>query len=100
MTASPESRAPGSLDAMNVSLRPELRRFVERGVRSGRFRSASEALNAGLRLLREEERWRDDVKQKLEEGWAEAEAGLLLDGPTVMRELRAGLRRKRRVRSS
>jgi len=37
--------------AMNVSLSPELQRFVEDQVKTGRFLSASEVLEAGLARL-------------------------------------------------
>ncbi len=41
---------------MNVSLAPELERFVAERVASGRYRSASEVVRAALRLLEKEER--------------------------------------------
>jgi len=40
----------------NVSLTPELDRFVEERVASGLYRSASEVVRAALRLLEKEER--------------------------------------------
>jgi antitoxin ParD1/3/4 len=36
---------------MTVSLTPELRRFIEAQVASGRYQTASEVVRAGLRLL-------------------------------------------------
>lgn len=36
---------------MNVSITPELEGFVQEKVASGRYRSASEVVRAGLRLL-------------------------------------------------
>ena len=41
---------------MNVSLAPELERFVVETVASDRYRSASEVVRAALRLLEKEER--------------------------------------------
>lgn len=41
---------------MNVSLTPELERFVAEKVASGRYRSASEVVRAALRLLEREEK--------------------------------------------
>jgi antitoxin ParD1/3/4 len=41
---------------MNVSLTPELERYVAERVASGRYRSASEVVRAALRLLEKEER--------------------------------------------
>ena len=43
---------------MNVSLTPELERFVEAKVESGRYNSASEVIREALRLLEDHERAR------------------------------------------
>jgi hypothetical protein len=40
---------------MNVSLTPELEKFVEKEVDSGLYQTASEVVRAGLRLLKREE---------------------------------------------
>jgi antitoxin ParD1/3/4 len=40
---------------MSTHLPPDLEQFVEAKVRSGRFRSADEAIAAGVRLLRQQE---------------------------------------------
>lgn len=42
----------------NVSLTPGLETFIDGCVATGRFRSASEVVRAGLRLLEEDERKR------------------------------------------
>ncbi|WP_090563691.1 type II toxin-antitoxin system ParD family antitoxin [Belnapia rosea] len=44
----------------NVSLTPEMEALIDRRVASGRFRSASEVVRAALRLLKEDERKRQD----------------------------------------
>lgn len=38
-------------DALTVSLTPELKRFIQAQVASGRYQTASEVVRAGLRLL-------------------------------------------------
>jgi len=43
---------------MNVSLTPELERFVQEKVHSGRYASASEVVREALRLLEEHEKVR------------------------------------------
>ena len=43
---------------MNVSVTPELERFVQDLVASGRYQSASEVFREGLRLLEQAERRR------------------------------------------
>ncbi len=40
-----------SKNSLNVSLTPELTAFIEAQVASGRYRSASEVVRDGLRLL-------------------------------------------------
>jgi putative addiction module CopG family antidote len=40
---------------MNISLTPELEQFVQLTVKNGRYSSASEAIQAALRLLKERE---------------------------------------------
>lgn len=39
---------------MNISLTPELEKFVEKEVESGLYQTASEVVRAGLRRLRED----------------------------------------------
>lgn len=43
---------------MNVSLTPELEKFIADRVASGRYTSASEVVREALRLLDDHERWR------------------------------------------
>jgi len=45
---------------MNISLTPELEKFVNKKVESGLFQTASEVVRAALRLLCEQ----DEVRQK------------------------------------
>jgi antitoxin ParD1/3/4 len=44
---------------MNISLTPELEKFVEARVQSGYFQTTSEVIRAGLRLLVEQEQLRE-----------------------------------------
>ena len=84
---------------MNVHLTPELKRWVDEEVASGRYASASEVLREGLRLLMEERRWREDVRRKIAEGLAEAKAGRLLEGAEVVERLEKRLQDRKRRRA-
>ena len=54
---------------MNISLAPELERFLQEQIRSGRFRSADEATGRAVELLKESE----EAESKLETLLQEAE---------------------------
>ncbi|HBB33498.1 MAG TPA: type II toxin-antitoxin system ParD family antitoxin [Cyanobacteria bacterium UBA8803] len=58
---------------MNVSLTPELERFVQEKVKSGRYLSASEVMREALRLMEERDKIREWRLAKLQ---AEINAGI------------------------
>ena len=76
---------------MNVSLTPELERFVQDRVASGRYQTASEVVREGLRLLEEREQERAEalaaLKGKLKRAAEQAERGELSDGEKVFEQL-------------
>jgi antitoxin ParD1/3/4 len=64
----------------NVVLTESQDQLVQNLVASGRYQNASEALRAGLRLLEREEAGLESLKQGLQEGVAQAQAGDLAEG--------------------
>ncbi|MFC4170308.1 type II toxin-antitoxin system ParD family antitoxin [Teichococcus aestuarii] len=44
-----------SAEAVTISLTPELRRYIDEQVASGRYQTTSEVVRAGLRLLTRED---------------------------------------------
>jgi len=60
---------------MNVSLTPELEKFVEDTVATGRYGSASEVVRAALRSLEQEQQWIEYAKRKIEIGLQQAAEG-------------------------
>jgi antitoxin ParD1/3/4 len=63
----------------NISLTPELDRFIDDRVESGLYESASEVVREGLRLLRHREdlqrKQLERVKAKIEKSWQQSENG-------------------------
>jgi antitoxin ParD1/3/4 len=109
---------------MNVSVPASLEQFVKAQVAAGRFRTASEVVREGLRLLQEAEhrrlleKWlyegltkseeaelppelleraRTHIRGLIDQGLAEARAGQLLDGPETLRRIREDLENRRRA---
>lgn len=90
---------------MNVSLTPELEKFVEKEVQTGMYQSASEVIRAGLRLLKAEKQPKprfmvtslDDLAQKLRVGVRQLDRGEGIPGEVAAKDLRdrAAARRKR-----
>jgi antitoxin ParD1/3/4 len=83
---------------MNVSLTPELEKFVQKKVASGMYQTASEVVREGLRRLDDESKRRraqiKRLREKIAKSVAQADAGLLVDGDEVLRGL-AQMRAKR-----
>jgi antitoxin ParD1/3/4 len=77
---------------MNVSLTPELERFVQEKVHSGRYTSASEVVREALRLLEEHEKVRAaqlaEFHEEIDRRLASLEHGAGIDGATAQAQLR------------
>jgi len=76
---------------MNVSLTPELERFVQEKVHSGRYTSASEVVREALRLLEEHEKVRAvqlaEFREEIDRRLASLERGEGIDGATALVQL-------------
>lgn len=77
---------------MNVSLTPELERFVQEKVHSGRYTSASEVVREALRLLEEQEKVRatqlTEFRAEIDRRLAALDRGEGIDGETARSQLR------------
>ena len=84
---------------MNVSLTPELERFVQSRVASGLFQTASEVVREGLRLLEEREQARAaalaELRARIRRGIEQADRGELLERDAVFEEIRQLSARRR-----
>jgi antitoxin ParD1/3/4 len=76
---------------MTVELKPELEALIKQDVERGPYRSVDEFVEQAVTELHEREQWlashRDDIRLKIDEGWAAAERGELLDEAEVRREM-------------
>ena len=74
---------------MTVDLGPQLEQAVEDLIRNGRYRSKSEVLREGLRLVQDREARLTELRAKIAEGLAAADAGDVYDAEEVFAELEA-----------
>lgn len=81
---------------MQIVLPPELEDLVQRQLASGKYQTAIEVLLAGVKLLEQQEDIYQGRLQELQQealiGWEAAQRGELVDGSTVMEQIRANLR--------
>ena len=88
---------------LNVSLTPDLSRFVEDRLRSGRYQTASEVVREALRLLEARERASaadlEELRREIAVGMAQLRRGERVEGETFFRGL-AARRRARKPRRS
>jgi antitoxin ParD1/3/4 len=88
---------------MNVSLTPELEKFVTEKVASGLYYSASEVIREGLRLLQEQDALKQmrlqELRREIAIGIKQADRGEFIDGEEVFKELnnRSSKRRKQQA---
>src|SRR5689334_19259657 len=88
---------------MNVSLTPELKKFVEKEVDSGLYQTASEVVRAGLRRLKEEREVRqmrspatlEELEKQLLQSVESLDAGKGVRGEEVLRRLRKRIKEAR-----
>jgi antitoxin ParD1/3/4 len=72
---------------MKIELRPELEALVQQDVRRGAYQSLDEFVEHAVSLLHEQEAWfaenRGEIAAKIEEGYAAAQRGELMDADQV-----------------
>jgi len=77
------------------SIPDDLRSFVQDELGRGNYRSLEELLAEGLRLLREREAFieehREELREQIAEGVAQAERGELVDGQEALERLHRDL---------
>jgi len=76
---------------MKITLEPAFQNFIEEQVRAGRYALPEDVVQAGLRLLREQEPSLERIREQIAVGLAQAKRGELLDGDAVFEEILASL---------
>lgn len=84
---------------MNVSLTPELQKYIDGKVESGLYNNASEVVREGLRLLKEHDEIRLKWREQIERGWLEAQAGQVVDGDEAFRRIDERIKKAGRKRA-
>jgi antitoxin ParD1/3/4 len=83
---------------MDIHLRPELEEIIKQDVERGRYQSVDEFVEHALALLHEQETWlaehRSEIAAKIEQGYAAAQRGDLIDSD----EVRSKLQQRKRAR--
>ncbi|MEG4572435.1 type II toxin-antitoxin system ParD family antitoxin [Microcoleus sp. N3A4] len=76
---------------MNVSLTPELEKFVRQKVKTGRYLSVSEVIREALRLLEERDMQRqmriEKLRREVAVGIEQSDRGEIFDGEEVVAEI-------------
>jgi antitoxin ParD1/3/4 len=84
---------------MNVSLTPELEKYVDDKVDSGLYNNASEVIRESLRLLKEHDEIRIKWREQIERGWLQAQRGDLVDGDEAFRRIDQRIKKAGRKRA-
>jgi putative addiction module CopG family antidote len=82
---------------MKIDLRPELEALIKEDVQRGPYQTVDEFVEHAVALLHDQESWladhSDDIRRKIEQGYASAQQGELLDASQV----RSSMEDKKRV---
>lgn len=79
--------ARGKLVLMKIRLRPELEEMIKQDVQRGPYQSVDEFVERAISLLHEQEAWLaehgSEIRAKIEQGYAAAQRGELIDSEQV-----------------
>jgi antitoxin ParD1/3/4 len=82
---------------MTIRLKPELERLIQEDVERGPYQTLDEFVECAVQMLHEQEEWlsanQADISAKIEEGYASAQRGELIEDG----EVRAQIEERKRV---
>jgi antitoxin ParD1/3/4 len=81
-----DARSP-QLFKMNVTLSPESEQYIREKVATGDYPSPGLVIDEGLRLLQEQEKWKQDARRKIAEGLADIREGRIVSSDEAEQNL-------------
>jgi antitoxin ParD1/3/4 len=76
---------------MKIRLRPELEQLIKQDVQRGPYQTVDEFVERAVSLLHEQEAWLaehgSEIREKIEQGYAAAQRGELIDSDQVRSRL-------------
>ncbi|HEY0702222.1 MAG TPA: hypothetical protein VGD60_05590 [Candidatus Acidoferrales bacterium] len=76
---------------MNIRLKPETEELIKKDLQNGVYQSIDEYVEHAVTVLHEREAWlaatRAEISAKLDEGWAAAQRGELVDADDALSRL-------------
>jgi antitoxin ParD1/3/4 len=76
---------------MTIHLKPELEQLIQKDVQRGPYQSVDEFVECAVQMLHEQEEWlsanRAEISAKIEEGYAAAQRGDLIDAEQVREQM-------------
>jgi len=84
---------------MEIGLTPQVEKFIQSQVESGKYSSVTQVILAGIKLLEERERIYkgrfEELQREIRIGIEASERGEVVDGETVFRQLQEKLQEHR-----
>lgn len=68
---------------MPITIQPEHERLIAEALRSGAYRDSGEVIQRALELLRDRDAWLAENRARIDEGYAAAQRGELIDADQV-----------------
>jgi antitoxin ParD1/3/4 len=76
---------------MTIHLKPELEQLIQKDVQRGPYQTVDEFVEYAVQMLHEQEEWlsanRAEIGAKVDEGYAAAQRGELIDGDKVREQV-------------
>jgi antitoxin ParD1/3/4 len=72
---------------MPITLHPEHERLITEALRSGAYQNSDEVIKRALELLHRWDAWLAESRAKIDEGYAAAQRGELIDGDQVRAQM-------------